>query len=133
MSNRLNRYHALFHEVPLWGGQEWKSLDIDSLVAVHTDATDAIIELSEAEKKSAIEEFESRNGFVRWFKKVRGWQTPSVPTRQEIANQMIDRLRSLADWMEGNQNRRFYQDSDMSAYIVKPRAVADRLERLFVE
>lgn len=32
------RYNALYQEVPLWGGKEWRTLGIDDLVAMHHDA-----------------------------------------------------------------------------------------------
>ncbi len=33
------RYNELYREVPMWGGQEWKSLSIDELISIHKDAS----------------------------------------------------------------------------------------------
>ncbi len=48
-----------------------------------------------------------------------------------IGQQMIKRARSLSEWMLHNRHRSFYMDSDMSAFIDKPRSVAERLVTVY--
>ena len=123
----LEKYNALFQGVPLWGGQDW-NLSVEELVKLFHDALDEGIELLKKKSSDAISAFEARSLVVRIWKKFRGWKAPEVPSRQDLLKEMIRRCRSLADWMEANQSRRFYADSDMSVFIYKPRSVAAKLE-----
>jgi hypothetical protein len=126
----LSRYSALYANVPLFGGAEWKSLGIDELVALHVSALEGIQALRTEERDKAIAEEQAKLWIVRKFRALRGWAPPVVPTRQELFRAMIARASDLSQWMTTTQYRDFYAGSDMSAFIRGPAAVSRELKRL---
>lgn len=123
----LDRYHEFFRDVPLWGGREWKTLDVPEIVEIFHNAAEEGLVYLKNEQDILLKEYSGRNALVKLFRKP---PRVSIPTKSELLEEMIGRCRRLADWMEKNQSRRFFYDSDMSVFIVKPRAVASCLEKM---
>jgi hypothetical protein len=92
------RCNNLFNGTPVHNGREWKTLSVEELVQVCLVACDSVYIMHDGKH-----------------------------TLNTILQEIIDRCRTLANWMDANKYRRFYMDSDMSDFIVKPRAVADIL------
>lgn len=78
-------------------------------------------------RDEAVQKHSMKNRVVRWWLEFRGWKAPYVPSRGEIIQDMAARCTDLSDWMRRNSTRPFYSGSDMSVYIDKPAAVAERL------
>ncbi|MFA7194044.1 MAG: hypothetical protein WC087_03960 [Candidatus Paceibacterota bacterium] len=97
----IRRHNNLFENVPIYSGDEWKTLSVEELVQVCLASRDAVYEMHGGKHDHSV-----------------------------ILQETIDRCRSLADWMSGKQHSSFYMDSDMSHFIVKPREVAHQLEQI---
>ncbi len=124
----VRRYEALFQGVPIHGGQEWKTLSSEELVNLFRQAADQIHDRLQWERNVAVWTHEARSRIVRWWQERRGWSAPAVPSSHAIVMGMANRCVALADWMKEHQYRPFYQGSDMSDFIEKPRTVARRLQ-----
>jgi hypothetical protein len=127
----IERFWAFFTDVPLHGGQEWETLSADEIAAIFQEAAAAIEQLRTEEYNVAVAEHNKKNCLARWWdEKIRGWKAPRIGAQSEIMKKMSQKCRNLADWMEINQHRAFYVNSDMSYLIRKPRAVAELLARV---
>lgn len=126
-STTIERFEAFFHDVPLWGGQEWKTLSVDEIVPIFQEAVVDILQVYQQRHDAAIQEHSSHSRFVRWWKELRGWKAPYIPSRDEVVQDMAARCRRLADWMRANNSRPFFAGFDMSHLTHKPEAVAARL------
>lgn len=126
-STAIDRFHEFFRDVPLWGGREWKTLDVDEIETVFREAAVCIREMHQQQRDIAVKEHLERNGIIRWWKELRGWKTPYVPSQDEILQAMAARCTQLSEWMLSMSRRSFYADSDMSYLIRKPKEVAERL------
>lgn len=126
-STTIERFDAFFRDVPLWGGREWKTLDVEEIASIFREAAVDIRQVYQERHDAAVREHSSRNGLVRWWKERRGWKAPYIPSQDEIVQDMAARCRRLANWMRANSSRPFYADSDMSHLIHKPEAVAAQL------
>lgn len=93
------RFEDLFSDVPIRNGQKWKSASVDELVTLF--------------KNVAVICVKAHSGRV---------------TVKDMLDDMANRCEDLASWMQANQYRRFYMESDMSHLIGKPRAVAERIK-----
>ena len=128
----VSRYNGLFLDVPLSGGEEWTTMKPKELMEqIFLPAVNEGLEFLEKKNAAATEVLNNYNT-LPWYKWIFTKRPPApkpVPTRAEIIAEMVSRCRSLANWMDANKNRRFYMDSDMSAYINGPRAVALLLEQ----
>jgi hypothetical protein len=126
----LDRYNALFQDVPLFGGKEWETLPLKDLIQLFLDAIEEGLAILTARRAEAIAAHNERSAIGRWWAELWGWQAPTVPTKRELADEMAARCRRLADWMSTAQHRAFYMESDMSAFVINPRAVADYLDKV---
>lgn len=125
--SRIERFEEFFQGVPLYGGEEWKTLSVDDIVSIFRGAAVDILEVYQQRHDDAIREHSKRNHFARWWQEFRGWKAPQVPSQEEIIQDMATRCRDLSDWMEQNSARSFFEGSDMSVFIYKPTAVAKQL------
>ena len=125
--SRIERFNAFFQDVPLWGGQEWKTLSVDEIVPIFRGAAADILEVYQQRHDEAVREHSMRNRLARWWREFRGWKAPYVPSQEEIVQDMAARCKNLSNWMRQNSSRPFYAGSDMSVFIHKPAAVAERL------
>jgi len=126
----LGRFTNFFEDVPTWSGQEWETVAPAEIADFFKDEViPAFQEYHEQVRKNSVDEFNNRNWLVRFWMKKKGWKEHEVPTADDLKKSIIGRCRRLADWMQDNQYRPFYEGSDMSAYIHNPRAVADILSK----
>jgi hypothetical protein len=125
--SRIERFNAFFQNVPLWGGQEWKTLSVDEIIFIFRGASVDLLEVYQQRHDEAIREHSMRNRFARWWREFRGWKAPYVPLQEEIVQDIAARCKDLSNWMRQNSSRPFYAGSDMSVFIHKPAAVAERL------
>ncbi len=123
----IEHYEAFFVDVPLYSGQEWKSLEVPEIVEIFLEARAEIQALLESRVKDSIERHNNRNWFFRKWLEYRGWKAPITPSLKDITTAMCSRCENLAEWMAVNSQRPFYRDSDMSYFVVKPRAVSKAL------
>jgi len=125
--SRIERFNAFFQDVPIWGGQGWKALSVDEIVPIFREVAVDIIEVYQQRHDDAIREHSMRNCLARWLQGIRGWKAPYVPSQEEVLQDMATRCKNLSNWMKQNSSRPFYAGSDMSVFIHKPAAVAERL------
>lgn len=118
------RFHNFFTDVPLFGGQEWRTETPETIAAFFEEAAIEFKKNFENESRLAVEEHSRKSWFIRKWHEFRGWKPPKTYTRDEILSEMASKCLRLAHWMEANQYRPFYVGSDMSYLILKPRAVA---------
>ncbi|HLD17671.1 MAG TPA: hypothetical protein VJB99_01180 [Patescibacteria group bacterium] len=128
----VNRYNDLFFGVPLWGGQEWRTMQPEDLTKeIFLPALDEVMAILEEKHTDAMTALNNYHA-LPWWKKLFSKRPPKpqpLPTRGEIIAEMASRCRELANWMDANRSRRFYVGSDMSAFIRGPRTVARLLEQ----
>lgn len=129
-TSAYDRYQALFIDVPLHGGREWKTLEIDQLVEIFLDAATAIIEVYQHSHDDEVRYHQSRSVLLRWWMNIRGWREPFVPGKNLILGEMAERCSHLSTWMRANAGRPFYAGSDMRDFIIKPEQVAIRLRAI---
>ncbi len=129
VAGNIDRFNAFFVNVPLWGGKEWKTLQVDQIVLFFSEVAVDIRNKYQRDYDIQMNEHLARSRFMRWFKESQGWKPPSVPSQKEIIQYIVNRCRYLSDWMRENSNRKFYIDSDMSYLIQKPNEVADILAK----
>jgi hypothetical protein len=122
--NVTNRFETFFDGVPLHGGDEWKSLEADEIVAIFKEAAAVIKGIFQERHDTAIAEHSRLNLFVRFWSKIRGWRAPVVPTDRQLFDEMIGRCNRLADWAKSNRHRQFYEGCELEYLIKKPREVA---------
>lgn len=121
------RFEALFQGVPLHGGREWTDNSVIEIKKVMIAAADAIVSLQTDTREAAVDAHGQKSWLARKWSEFRGWTPPTVPEKTTVLHEMAERCERLASWMEANQSRPFYVGSDMSPFIVKPRAVAREL------
>ncbi len=126
-STALERYEAFFQGVPLWGGKGWETMSVDDILSIFRKAALDIVQIFRHMYDVAVHEHACRHWFIRWYRELRGWKPPPIPSEQEILLAMADRCKGLSDWMEVNQYRPFYVGSNMSQFVNKPKAVAQQL------
>jgi hypothetical protein len=115
----------MFDGVPLHGGKDWKTRPAAEIAETFRRAAESIVANCRAEHEAAHLENASRNALLRWYRKLKGWEPPSVPTLHSVLESMASRCDDLANWTEQKQFSSFYMGSDMSAYIRNPRSVAE--------
>lgn len=125
--SRIERFNAFFQDVPLWGGQEWKTLSVDEIVSIFREAAVDILEVFQQRHDDAVRQHSMKNRFARRWQEFCGWKAPHAPSLEEILQDMATRCKDLSSWTKQNKSRLFYAGSDMSAFIDKPAAVAERL------
>ena len=124
----IERFNKFFNDVPLYNGEEWKTLSVDEIVSVFKEAAVAIRNVYQQKHNEAVQEFESWNRPKKWWKvDVCEWEPPGVPTEDALLRDMAERSEDLSEWASNNQYRPFYSGSDMSYLVNKPAAVAARI------
>ncbi|MCR4274808.1 MAG: hypothetical protein NUW02_02035 [Candidatus Campbellbacteria bacterium] len=124
----IDRFNGFFHNVPIWGGQEWKILSVDEIVTIFRQAAVEIVKVYQQRHVEAVLAHSNYNAFVRWWKeKMENWVPPTIPSREMVIKDMVERCYELSRWMRRNQHRPFYSGSNMSHLINKPTEVAAKL------
>jgi hypothetical protein len=129
-------YHSMFQDVPLWSGREWSTMSAEAIAERFKVAALHVVHSEESYQRGLEEsfaeaqrEYQARSSLVKFFLKAPEPPQHQTPTLGEIHEEMAARCERLALWMEETQHRAFYMDSDMSAYITKPRTVAALLRQ----
>ena len=123
----IERYNNFFQNAPLYGGKEWRTLNVDEIVSVFFDAVIEIRKLYQRLHDDAVSEHSKRNYFMRFCYEFYGWEIPNVPSQEEIIQDMVNRCRELSNWMASKSSSSFYMDSDMSDFMDKPIRVVEQL------
>lgn len=129
VAGNIDRFNAFFANVPLWGGKEWKTLEVDQIVLFFSEVAVDIRNKYQRDYDIQMNEHLASSPILRWFKESRGWKPPCVPSQKEIIQYIVNRCRYLSGWMKENSTRKLYIDSDMSYLIQKPNEVADILAK----
>ena len=110
----IGRFWNFFENVPLWAGDEWKTMETEEIAAFFREAAEAL-------KQQIIDTHNAKPWLVRKWLEMRGWK---APTNEFVIEEIRKKCERLAAWMAETQHRPFYAGSDMSYLITKPRAVA---------
>lgn len=127
-TTNIQRYNAFFVDTAVWGGQEWRTLSVNEIVLFFREVAVDLCFAHQQRHDVVMREYNRHSRLTRWWKRLRGWKAPHIPTQDEVVQEISVRCRNLSKTMAWKCSSRFYTDVDMDHLISKPKEVAEVLD-----